>query len=62
MYPQVAPWPTNIAEMERLASHPSARCLRIRIAAIQDALTQFNDTPIVRWLCMWLDHHAPLMM
>ena len=61
-YPSVAPWPTNIADMERLSTHASARCLRVRIAAIQDALTQFNNTAIVRWLCMCLDHHAPLML
>ena len=54
--------PTNIKDMERLSTHTSARCLRIRVAAIQEAMTQFNNTAIIRWLCLWLDQHAPLML
>ena len=48
--------------MERLSQHTSARCLRIRIAAVQEAMTQFNNTAVIRWLCLWLDQHAPLML
>ena len=54
--------PTNVKEMERLSQHTSARCLRIRIAAVQEAMTQFNNTAVIRWLCLWLDQHAPLML
>ena len=54
--------PTNIRDVERLSQHPSARCLRIRIAAIQEAITQYNNTAIIRWLCLWLDQHSKLML
>lgn len=54
--------PTNTSDLHRLAGHPSAGCLRVRIAAIQEVLTEFSDTAIVRWLCLWLDQHAPLML
>lgn len=60
--PDVAPWPTSVEMMRELSRHPSARCLRVRIAAIQEVLTEFSNTAIVRWLCLWLDQHVPLLL
>lgn len=60
--PMQAPWPSSTKDIERLSASESARCLRVRIWAIQDFLFCFRYHPITQQACLWLDQHAPLML